>query len=233
MASQFSIFIIALVFIYSISAAPLEEIPSSFVPPPAGISLNVLNADGNGCFPIAANVSFQRDGNSLSIDYSNFIAYTDFSLGFFDDRGCELVLQVSYPPNYSFYIHDPAFDGNVTLGTGGVAEFDTYSFFGPWLADTNKMVTSRSKPNWNHKLTKAQDADQIQLMGPYNGTYTAFSSSDVTRKWQAPCGSTSANLTIVTRLFALGGTLTSDSAPPTTANIDHKSTVFDVTWTSC
>jgi hypothetical protein len=142
MASQFSIYAALLVFISSISAAPLEAIPSNFVPPPAGLSLKVLNADGNGCFPIAANVSFQHDGNSLSIDYSNFIAYTDFSLGFFDDRGCELVLQVTYPPNYSFYIHDPAFDGNVTLGTGGVAEFDTYSFFGPWLADTKKMVGS-------------------------------------------------------------------------------------------
>jgi Domain of unknown function (DUF4360) len=136
-----------MVFISPICSAPLEAIPSNFMPPPAGISLQVLNADGNGCFPVAARASFINNGNSLSIDYNNFNAHSDFSLGFSDDLGCELVLQATYPPNYSFYVHDPEFDGNVTLATTGVAQFDTFTFFGPWISDISKMASSQSKPN--------------------------------------------------------------------------------------
>jgi hypothetical protein len=48
---------------------------------------------------------------------------------FFENRGCELVLQITYPPNCPFYVHDPEFDGNITLGASDA--FDAFSFFGP------------------------------------------------------------------------------------------------------
>jgi hypothetical protein len=138
MASTIAIFTTFLVFISSICAALHEVIPSNFLLPPAGISLQALNSDGNGRFPVATSIAFINNGNPLSIDCSNFHAYTDSSWGFFENRGCELVLQVTYPPNCPFYVHDPEFDGNITLGASDA--FDAFSFFGPWLPDTSKIV---------------------------------------------------------------------------------------------
>ena len=120
-------------------ATPHAVIPSSFVQSLAGISLQVLNLDGNACFPVATSIAFINNGNSLSIDCSNFNAYTDSSWGIFSKTGAA---------NWSFKLLNhtivhftSTISNSMKISLLGVSSaIDAFSFFGPWLSNNSKIV---------------------------------------------------------------------------------------------
>ncbi|KAE9382253.1 hypothetical protein N431DRAFT_552126 [Stipitochalara longipes BDJ] len=206
--------LVAFLGLISIYAAPLEAVSSTFVPPPAGITLKVLSVDG-GNLAVGANATFLEDGGTLDLDYSTFNAHTDTSVSFYQDHACKVTVQVTYPAGFSFYVHDPEFDGNGTVDSPGIADLYSYTYFGPRLSDTRQM-----------------DTDQANLTVAFTGDYSAVATSNNTRLWHAPCGG-SANLTLITELRALGGIPTVANPFPATVDINHKRTSYEVAWTSC
>jgi hypothetical protein len=55
----------------------------------------------------------------------------------------------------------------------------------------------------------------------------------VTRKWHSSCGATSANLTVITRLQAMGGEFDESNPLPAKVDIDHKLTLYEIAWVYC
>ena len=135
MASRFTLLVTTLGLLSSISGAPLDTIPPTFVQPPAGISLQVLSIN-SGNVHVNASAAFRDDGGTLDINYTTFNAHTETSVNFYQDHTTTVVLEVAYPAGYSFYVHDPEFDGQITLESRGAAHFFSSAYFGTIVSDT-------------------------------------------------------------------------------------------------
>jgi hypothetical protein len=194
---------------------------------PSSVTVRSITYGGTGCGQGTLNITVQKNGQVLGLDFSDMVALIGPNVDVTNNRkDCQINFDLLYPAGFQYQVLSSDFHGYAYLDSGVTGTVQsTYYYSGS--TDQVCSLSSVVRIRILKMLTRLQDVQSATITGPVNAHYTKHDDEGILI-W-SPCG-TEAMLNVKSSVALTGsgsGALTQDK---TSAKF---TTYVNLRWQQC
>lgn len=192
-------------------ASASASAPESAAPPPDGVTIEVVTANGSGCPPGSATVTPSNGNTAFTVTYRKYVAWaggdappTEFR------KNCQLNVRVNAPDTYTYAV--------IGVQSRGFAHLDS-------------EATGTQRTNYYFQGDSRSTSVVHALEGPYGGAWRFTDRTDPAERIYKPCGK-ERNLNINTELRVRPGSDRSETSLMAMGST-YGNAIYHLAWKRC